>query len=99
MIENWAMRKHPARLERRIEFDDYQLTREFLEITADLSKQEGYYPDMNFGSRHVSMTIYLEGEPERPDVPQRRFAEAVNRLAPSERVSAPLESEYTVERC
>lgn len=98
MIENWAMRKHPARLERRIEFDNYQLTREFLEFTADLSKQEGYYPDMNFGKRHVSMTIYLDDGRDGPDDPQLRFAKNVNRLVPSDRVTTPLESEYTVER-
>jgi len=98
MIENWKMRKRPIRLERRVEFDNYELTREFLDLTADLSEKEGFYPDMNFGRTHVNMTISLsDGEQEL--VPsQLRFAEQVNVFAPTNKVTDSLSTEFFVER-
>lgn len=62
MQTNWTERKKPARLEKRIEFNDYEQTREFLEQAADLAEKEGYYPDLSFGRTYVSVAIYSEGE-------------------------------------
>lgn len=97
MVDNWIERKRPMRLERRIEFADYELTREFLDLTAEISEREGFYPDMNFGRTHVSITIHVnEGESEF-DEAQLRFAKEVNQLAPTNNVSQPIDANYSVE--
>lgn len=96
MVENWILRKTPMRLERRIEFDNYELTREFLELTAQLSEREGFYPDMNFGRNHVSMTINTKDGADALDVPQLRFAEQVNVFAPSNKISSPVNTCYAL---
>ena len=90
MIDNWTLRKRPARLERRIDFDNFELTREFLDLAADVSEQEGFYPDMNFGRNHVSMTIQFDGEDGSPAESQLRFAKLVNGFAPTNQISSPL---------
>ncbi len=98
MIENWTVRKRPARLERRVDFENYDLTREFLYLTADLSEKEGFYPDMNFGRTHVSMTIHMNDEQAELAQAQRRFAEQVNVFAPTNNIGHSLTSDYRVER-
>jgi len=98
MVENWTWRKRPPRLERRIDFDNYDLTREFLDLTADLSEREGFYPDMNFGTNHVSMTIHVNEGCDQLDESQVRFAEQVNAIAPTNKISAPIGGEYSVEK-
>lgn len=97
MIENWTMRNRPARLERRIEFDNYELTREFLELTAEFSEKEGYYPDMNFGRTHVSMTIHGNGEDGLGES-QLSFAKKINEFAPANKISSPISTEYNTDR-
>jgi len=97
MIENWTVRNRPARLERRIEFDNYELTREFLELTAEFSEKEGCYPDMNFGRTHVSMTIHGNTE-DGLDESQLRFARKINEFAPGNKISSPLTTEYVTDR-
>lgn len=92
MIENWNLRKRPVRLERRIEFDNYDLTRDFLDLTADLSEQEDFYPDMNFGRTHVSMTIHAAEGSDEIDPKHLEFAEKVNAIAPTNKISAPIEA-------
>lgn len=65
MSKSWATRTRPMRLERRIEFSDYEQTRTFLERAADLAEERNNYPDMSFGRTHVSITLYpQEGESE-----------------------------------
>lgn len=98
MVDNWTLRKRPARLERRIDFDNYELTREFLDLTADLSEREGFYPDMNFGRTHVSMTIHVDNEDGELEASQLRFAQLVNGFAPANKISALLSAEYIEER-
>ena len=98
MIENWTMRKRPVRLERRIDFDNYDLTRDFLDLTADLSEKEGFYPDMNFGRTHVNMSISLSEGKEELEPAQLRFAEQVNVFAPTNKITESLATEFFVER-
>lgn len=57
MSDNWVVRKRPARLERRIDFADYEKTRDFLDRAAELAESRGYYPDMSFGRTHVCITL------------------------------------------
>ncbi len=77
---SWIDRKRPARLERRIEFPDYEATRVFLDQLAELSEQQGIYPDTSFGRTYVNLTLYAEGEGEDLGEGVRGFAEAVDRL-------------------
>lgn len=87
MLEYWTFRKRPARFERRIEFESYELVREFLDQTAELSERVDFYPDMNFGRTHVSMTINLEDEAEQLSGAQLEFARQVNVYAPADHIS------------
>lgn len=97
MPENWVQRKRPARFERRIEFDNYDLTRDFLDLTADISEKEGFYPDMNFGKTHVNMTIHTDETGGELTAEQLRFVEAVNKVAPTDKVSEAINTEYVSE--
>lgn len=94
MIEYWSERKRPPRLERRIEFPNYDATREFLDFTADLSEREDCYPDMNFGSKHVSMTIHIEDEEAGLTDQQKAFVEQVNGYAPGDKVPQSLDGDF-----
>ncbi len=97
MVENWTLRKNPQRLERRLEFDSYDLTREFLDLAAELSKRVGFYPDTNFARTHVSMTIAADDGGDGFDEAKLCFAEQINVFAPSNTISQLVESKYAVE--
>ncbi|EGV28182.1 hypothetical protein ThidrDRAFT_4017 [Thiorhodococcus drewsii AZ1] len=56
----WKERNRPARLERRIDFEDYEQTRDFLEALADISEAANRYPDISFGRTSVSLTIQTD---------------------------------------
>ena len=93
MVKNWTLRQRPTRLERRIEFDNYELVREFLDLTAALSEREKFYPDLSFGRSHASMTIHAAEGSEELDELRLRFAEEVNRFAPTNHISAPIDAD------
>ena len=67
MTEPWQERKRPARLERRYEFASYDQLRDFLDQAAEVSEEMGYFPDMAFGRKHVSVTITAEDGGEVTD--------------------------------
>ena len=46
----------------RFEFGSYGETRQFLDLLADLSKREDYYPNINFGKTYVNVSIDAEGQ-------------------------------------
>ena len=79
MTETWIHRQRPERLERRLEFADYEATREFLERLETLSQQTGRFPDISFGRTYVNLTL-------RPDDDQpvseddHAFAAAIDAL-------------------
>lgn len=98
MVDFWAQRKRPPRLERRIEFPDYDATREFLDFTADLSEKLEFYPDMNFGSTHVSMSIHFDDEDANLTDAQKEFIEKVNEYAPDAKVSPTLDGDYKEDK-
>jgi len=88
MSDNWITRKRPPRLERRIEFSDYEETREFLERAAELSESQGYYPDMSFGRTHVSISIQPEdSSTEELSDELIRYAHLVDELVPAKCLS------------
>lgn len=81
MSNQWQERNRPLRLERRYEFPDYSTLRDFLDKAAELSEQEGLYPDMGFGKDYVNITIHLdEGESELGEL-QHSFAQKLEALA------------------
>ena len=49
-------------LNRRFDFGSYAETRNFLDQMTDLSKREGYYPNLNFGKTYVNVSIDAEGQ-------------------------------------
>jgi len=46
----------------RFDFGSYGETRLFLDQMADLSKREGYYPDVSFGKTYVNISIDGAGQ-------------------------------------
>ena len=82
-IAGWNERSRPARLERRLEFPDYEATRVFLDRAADLSEREGLYPDMSFGRTYVNITVHADEGAEALGERQRRLAEGINALLAS----------------
>jgi 4a-hydroxytetrahydrobiopterin dehydratase len=79
MNQPWTQRPRPDRLERRIEFDDYESTRTFLERLNSLAEQEGRFPDISFGRTYVNLTLRPEDEQPVGDGEQA-FAAAIDAL-------------------
>ena len=80
MSEKWAIRKRPARLERRVEFSDYERTREFLDLTAVLFEREGYYPNISFGRTYVNITLDPVGDEDEVNEATWRIARLIDEL-------------------
>jgi 4a-hydroxytetrahydrobiopterin dehydratase len=80
MEQPWTHRARPDRLERRIEFADYDSTRLFLERLNTLSEQEGRFPDISFGRTYVNLTLRAEGEGEVIGQNDELFAAAIDGL-------------------
>tara|TARA_Y100001933_G_C18902257_1_gene523034 strand:+ start:508 stop:759 length:252 start_codon:yes stop_codon:yes gene_type:complete len=55
----WKQSDNPFRLERRFEFDNYQNTSNFMKEIDSLCKANKIYPNISFGSKFVSVTIFL----------------------------------------
>jgi len=83
MNQQWQERNRPVRLERRYEFPDYDMLRDFLDRAAELSEQVGLYPDMGFGRDYVNVTIHVDDGEEAMSDSQRRFAEQLDALEPA----------------
>jgi 4a-hydroxytetrahydrobiopterin dehydratase len=80
MEQPWTHRARPDRLERRIEFADYESTRLFLERLNTLSEQEGRFPDISFGRTYVNLTLRAAGEDEAVGEQEQTFAAAIDDL-------------------
>ncbi|MTW22694.1 4a-hydroxytetrahydrobiopterin dehydratase [Allochromatium palmeri] len=76
----WQHRERPLRLERRLDFDDYAGTRDFLEAVAQVSKDTGVYPDISFGRTYVNITIHTEPPATDIDPERAAFAQQVDAL-------------------
>jgi 4a-hydroxytetrahydrobiopterin dehydratase len=79
MNQPWTQRTRPERLERRIEFDDYESTRSFLERLNALAESEGRFPDISFGRTYVNLTLRPDEEQPVGEVDQA-FAAAIDAL-------------------
>ncbi|MFN9547219.1 MAG: 4a-hydroxytetrahydrobiopterin dehydratase [Cyanobacteriota bacterium] len=80
MEQPWTHRARPDRLERRIEFADYESTRLFLERLNALSEREGRFPDISFGRTYVNLTLRAEGEEAALGSWEEAFAAAIDEL-------------------
>lgn len=58
----WEERKKPIRLEKRFEFDNYQKSSRFMKEIDSLCKENKIYPNISFGSKFVSVTIFSDLE-------------------------------------
>lgn len=81
--KDWLERKRPVRLERRIEFSDYDQTRDFLDRSAEISEAEDFYPDLSFSRTHVSIALHIEeGETELGEK-LIRYAQLIDAIVPA----------------
>ena len=55
-------RNRPNRLERRLEFETYEATRNFLDNLGVLSESKKIFPDISFGKTYVNITLRPESE-------------------------------------
>ena len=58
----WEERKSPLRIERRFEFDNYQQSSKFMKEIDSLCKENQIYPNISFGSKFLSVTIFCDLE-------------------------------------
>jgi len=79
MNQPWTQRTRPDRLERRIEFDDYESTRSFLERLNALAESDGRFPDISFGRTYVNLTLRPDDEQPVGEV-DLAFATAIDAL-------------------
>jgi 4a-hydroxytetrahydrobiopterin dehydratase len=80
MDQPWTLRSRPERLERRIEFADYETTRTFLERLESLSQDHSRYPDISFGRTYVNITVRPDGEDSALGDGEHGFAAAIDDL-------------------
>jgi 4a-hydroxytetrahydrobiopterin dehydratase len=85
MNQAWTARQRPARLERRLEFPDYEATRDFLDRAASLSERLAIYPDMSFGRTYVNITLHAEEDATEVGEPLKRFARDIDALLETEK--------------
>jgi len=60
----WQQRERPTRLERRVEFETYGATRDFLDRLGVFSEQQQRFPDISFGRTYVNLTLRPADESE-----------------------------------
>ena len=80
MEQPWTQRPRPDRLERRIEFSDYEATRVFLERLNALSELQSRFPDISFGRTYVNITLRAEVEDAAIGEEDQAFAAAIDGL-------------------
>ena len=83
MDQAWTPRPkpdQPERLERRLEFDDYATTRDFLERLNALCEQQQRFPDISFGRTYVNLTRRAEADNTPIGEPEWGFSAAIDAL-------------------
>jgi 4a-hydroxytetrahydrobiopterin dehydratase len=80
MDQPWTQRSRPERLERRIEFADYEATRTFLAGLEALSQQQSRFPDISFGRTYVNITLRPAEDQAPVGEAEHSFAAAVDAL-------------------
>lgn len=77
----WRRRERPLRLERRLEFADYEISRVFLEKSEALSEETAIYPNMSFGRTYVNLTLFAEEGTEEISAELQAFADRIDQMA------------------
>ena len=77
---SWKERKRPICLEKRFEFDSYDLTRDFLDKLGDHSESIQRFPDISFGRTYVNITIKPVDEDGVLGDDDRAFASEIDDL-------------------
>ena len=72
----WEERKSPSRLERRFEFDNYPQSSQFMRDIDSLCKENKIYPNISFGSKFVSITIF--SNLEEISIKEKEFTVKIN---------------------
>jgi pterin-4a-carbinolamine dehydratase len=76
----WRERTRPLRLERRVEFGDYEALRDFLDGVAALSESTQIYPNLSFGRTYVNFTLFAEEGSAQMGPELEAFARQVDAL-------------------
>lgn len=76
----WRERARPLRLERRVEFDDYETLRDFLDGVAALSEETGLHPNISFGRTYANLTLFAEDREQAIGEQLRSFARRIDAL-------------------
>ena len=76
----WRERARPLRLERRVEFSDYEALRAFLDEVAALSEARQIYPNLSFGRTYVNFTLFAEEGSDQVGPELDAFARQVDGL-------------------
>ncbi|WPL22876.1 pterin-4-alpha-carbinolamine dehydratase [Thiorhodovibrio frisius] len=76
----WTRRERPLRLERRLEFPDYEATRVFLEQAGELSEAMDVYPNLSFGRTYANLTIFADEDSGELTAQAQTFAERIEQL-------------------
>lgn len=58
MNERWKVKKKPASVEARFEFESFDNLRSFLDVLADKADALEHHPNISFGKTHASVIIY-----------------------------------------
>jgi 4a-hydroxytetrahydrobiopterin dehydratase len=87
----WRRRERPLRLERRLEFANYEVLRDFLDRAGELSEETGIYPNLSFGRTYVNMTLFADDDSGELTAEAERFAERVDSLVIPPEVIPPEE--------
>ncbi|MBM5798086.1 MAG: 4a-hydroxytetrahydrobiopterin dehydratase [Cyanobacteria bacterium K_Offshore_0m_m2_072] len=83
MDQPWTPRpkpEQPDRLERRIEFADYQATRDFLERLNGLFEARQRFADLSFGRTYVNITVRPDGNEAVVGPDEQALADAIDAL-------------------
>lgn len=76
----WTRRERPLRLERRLEFPDYETTRVFLERSGALSEEMDIFPNLSFGRTYANLTLFADDDSGEFGAEALAFAERLDRL-------------------
>jgi len=87
-MNKWQEKVRPLRLERRFEFANYSLTRDFLDRLGDLCEKRNRFPDISFGKTYVNLTLQPESEEDNSPLTEldKRFALEIDNLKAQEKI-------------
>ena len=81
-MHKWNKRSRPERLERRIEFSTYEMTRDFLDRLGELCEIRKRFPDISFGKNYVNLTLQPDSDEKGAELTEldKNFASDIDKL-------------------